>query len=245
MSGIKSFKQSTKYQETHDEVARVGSTQLDKAWKKSGFRVANFSLNTFRWFTISEVSSENCRLAADGSKNNTTIQFLHSPFHLWISKGWFVLFLLRWGSWRIKEAGTPSGTYLPHAALRKSRSQPSLRQDSLHSHTYTEPDHSTSKDWLLSGGELREGSILSLPFFLHCKLPMKQIVKSTWKVSNLSSLRDNLHDLRLLTQEKGHRCTHLSATAGLTQEHFWALTVLPPFLLPGSHLPLRISNTKH
>lgn len=168
MSGIKSFKQSTKYQETHDEVARVGSTQLDKAWKKSGFRVANFSLNTFRWFTISEVSSENCRLAADGSKNNTTIQFLHSPFHLWISKGWFVLFLLRWGSWRIKEAGTPSGTYLPHAALRKSRSQPSLRQDSLHSHTYTEPDHSTSKDWLLSGGELREGSILSLPTSSFC-----------------------------------------------------------------------------
>lgn len=131
--------------------------------KKGGFRVANFSLKTFRWFTISEVSSENCRLAADGGKNNTTIQFLHSPFQLRISKGWFVLFLLRWDSWRIKEAGTPSGTYLPHSALRKSKPQPSLKQDSLCSRTYTEPDHSTCKNWLLCGAELREGSILSLP----------------------------------------------------------------------------------
>lgn len=33
-SGSKGFRQSTKYQETHDRVARAGSTQLEKARKK-------------------------------------------------------------------------------------------------------------------------------------------------------------------------------------------------------------------
>lgn len=34
MSGSKGFNQSTKYKVTCDGVARVGSTQLEKAWKK-------------------------------------------------------------------------------------------------------------------------------------------------------------------------------------------------------------------
>lgn len=87
--------------------ARVGST--GEGLKRSGFRVANFYLNTFCWLTVSEISPDNCRLAADGGKNNTTIQFSHSPFHFRVSKGWFVLFILRWGSWRIKEARIVEG----------------------------------------------------------------------------------------------------------------------------------------
>lgn len=73
----------------------------------------------------------------------------------------------------------------------KSQSQPLLGQDSLYSYTYTQPDHSMCKDWLLSGGELREGSILSPHLmFLHWKLPIEENVKSTWKILNLSGLKD-------------------------------------------------------
>lgn len=100
---------------------------------------------------------------------------------------------------------------------------------------WARPQH--FKGWLLSGGELREGSIHSLPIsFLHWKLPIEQIVKSTWKVSNLSSLRDYFYDLGLLTKGTGHRCTH-HCTRGIIARAFLGFHCASSNLLPkpGSH----------
>lgn len=86
-----------------------------------------------------------------------------------------------------------------------------LGQDSLHSYPYTQPDHRMCKDWLLSGGELREQSILSPHLmFLHWKLPMEEIVKSTWKIPNLSSLKGYSSDLGLGKRTQVHRPLHKS-----------------------------------